>query len=316
VNQQPNLFNSQSRFDPAHWQQPIAPIPLQKDNAGDNLFNLIPPEGILALTLSFSAKSVHLGKILDYLYKEQDMKLTSREDISDFLGIPLARTRSTFYIMRRTGLVSSKNQITEFGKLICKINPYFDNAGMLWFYHYSLASNANLVIWSYLFNQAFHLKSEIPLNEITHDLSILSGKWSEISLRKKVPAEAAGILNSYIEGFLYPLNLVSKYETGVYICSTNPTSVPDLVWLAAILAYRDRYYPGAPSLEVPLIVDAHFAPGRLFRANEMETRTRLDTINDLGLISVETRSGLDQVRFKRDITWLSALALYLQGNAA
>ena len=78
--------------------------------------------------------------------------------------------------------------------------------------------------------------------------------------------------------------------------------------------YRDRYYPRAASLEVPLITRANYSPGRVLRQNEVAIRRRLDELHNAGLLAIETRSGLDQVRFKRDMTWLLAIAKFLQGT--
>ena len=88
--------------------------------------------------------------------------------------------------------------------------------------------------------------------------------------------------------------------------------IPPLIWLASILAYRDRYYAKAATLETHLLVDANFSPGRLFRQNEASVRRALDVLHNAGLLTAESRLGLDQVRFKGDFTWLSALTRYLQ----
>jgi hypothetical protein len=317
VNHQPNLFDDKPRFNPTRWQQPIAPILIQKDSVQNSFPDLIPDDCILSLTRHYDIQSIHISKILQLLFNQTNkINGLTRQELANTLSIPLARIQGTFSTMRKIELVTSDNRLSQFGELIYHTKPYLDDSGLLWFFHFLLASNASNIIWGYLFDNALNKNGKLYIRDITQDFSVLSGKWSEKSLNKKVPREVTAIFNAYLVGFLSPLQLISKFETGEYYYESNTVTVPDLIWLAALLAYRDRYYPNAPSLEVPLIVDAHFAPGRLFRANEMETRTRLDAINDLGLISVETRSGLDQVRFKRDITWLSALALYLQGGVS
>ena len=51
---------------------------------------------------------------------------------------------------------------------------------------------------------------------------------------------------------------------------TDEFDIPPYVWLSSILAYRDRFYPGAASLETHLLIDADFSPGRLFRQKKKE----------------------------------------------
>ena len=72
--------------------------------------------------------------------------------------------------------------------------------------------------------------------------------------------------------------------------------------------------PGASSLEVPLLTHANYSPGRILRQNEVAARQAMDELHNAGQLTVETRSGLDQVRFKREKNWLSTIAEYLQGD--
>jgi hypothetical protein len=104
-------------------------------------------------------------------------------------------------------------------------------------------------------------------------------------------------------------------DKGHYLLITDAFDIHPLIWLSSILAYRDRYYPGVASLESHLLVDAHFSPGRIFHQKEEMVRQALDKLHNSGFITVETRLGLDQVRFKREITWISAIARYFEEGA-
>lgn len=315
---QPNLFDDPQKTQKTEsLDQSIDVILLQKDKPNATFLDLVPDTALLALTRQYGVQSIHISKILNYLnIKNIEGQEIVREEISDELAITWARTQGTLNVIRKIGLITPHNKLTQFGQLVLSECPYVDKVGLLWLFHYLLGSNANLVLWSYLFNTAFYKNEEISIQDITHDLSVLSGKWSENSLKEKVPGESGGIIKAYTEGFLKSLNLINKLELGKYNCASNTHSIPILVWLSVILVYRDLYYPGAPSLEVPLIVDGNFSPGRIFRQNQESVRKALDELHNAGLLSVEARSGLDQVRFKKDITWLSAIARYLKGENA
>jgi hypothetical protein len=313
---QPPLFDEHpKRKEHDNWDQVIEAISIQKDIPGNRLLDLVPQAALLALTRQYGVQSIHISKILNYLSKRSaERQGIVREEISSELAITWARTQGTLNVIRKIGLITPHNKLTKFGQLVLSTCPYIDNPGLLWLFHYILGSNANLVIWSHLFNGVFYKKEEISILDITQDFSILSGRWSENSLKEKVPGEAGGIIKGYTEGFLKPLNLLSRLDLGKYACASNTQIIPGLVWLSAILIYRDLYYPSAPSLEIPLIIDANFSPGRIFRQNQMSVRKSLDEMHNVGLLTVETRSGLDQVRFKRETTWLSAIAHYLEGG--
>jgi len=314
--QQPNLFDEPlDQQKEENFDQKIETIKLRKDSVDMNYVDLVPDTALLALTRQYGIQAIHISKILNYLHKKDvEEQGINREDISNEFSMTWARTQGTLNVVRKIGLITSHNKLTNFGNLVLKESPYIDNSGLLWLFHYILASNANLVLWSYLFNFAFYKREEISIQEITQDLSVLSGRWSENSLKEKVPGETGGILKSYTEGFLNPINLITKLNYGTYECGYNTSIIPTLIWLAAILIYRDQYYPGATSLEVPLIVDANYSPARILRQGQLEIRKSLDELHNGNFITVETRSGLDQVRFKREVNWLSVMADYLKGK--
>jgi hypothetical protein len=314
---QPTLFDDTPKKQKLDfWKQEIEPIQIQKDTANTELVDLVPPSALLALTRRYDIQAIHISRILNYLNeKASEGEEIVREEISKELAVTWARTEGTLNVIRKLHLITPHNKLTQFGKLVLSENPYLDNTGLLWLFHYLLSSNANLVLWSHLFNGLFFKLDEISMQDITQEMSILSGRWSEKSLKDKVPGESGGIIKTYVEGFLKPLNLITKLDRNKYDCSSNTHIIPDLIWLSAILIYRDQYYAGAPSLEIPLIVDGNFSPGRIFRQDQASVRQALDQLHNAGMLSVETRSGLDQVRFKRDATWLSVAAQYLRGES-
>jgi len=168
-------------------------------------------------------------------------------------------------------------------------------------------------LWSNLFNLHFPENEYLSKSQISQRFQVLEGKWSSYSVRKKIPQELNAILKTYTTEFFAELGLIEDYD-GEYHIGWNTGLIPNLIWVSSLLIFRDRYYPGASSLEVRLIAQSHFSPGRILRVNEVNVRKALDELHNANLLTVETRSGLDQVRFKRDITWLSAIEAYLQGE--
>jgi hypothetical protein len=314
MSKQLSLFVSSQSNQSGVWAQSPEVISLQKDLPGVSLIDLIPTNARLELTRHYEIQSMHLSRILQLLNNPRDSK-PNNEAVAQHLSIPSARTKATFAFGRKAGLFTSDYSLTSFGNLVHTENPYLDDKGLLWLLHYVLASNANLVIWSTAFNDLSVNKSEVDLGEITQRLSNASGKWSELTLKKKAPAELRGTFRCYTEEIFSPLDLITHVGGTKYEFNSNTAIIPPLIWLSSLLVYRDQYYPGAPSLEIPLIVDGNFSPGRIFRQSQASVRKALDELHNAGLLSVEARSGLDQVRFKRDATWLSVAAQYLRGES-
>jgi hypothetical protein len=304
---------SPSETDPI---QALEPIELLKDKPGAKLAELVPDGASLELNRHYEIRAIHVGRILAALGEKLAAGGTlTRDQIARQLSMTRALTDGTMNVMRRMELVDTKTRITSLGALSLAYSPYLDNIGLLWLLHYLLASNARLVLWSNLFNLSLHNYEELSLQQIAESFRPLQGRWSPKTMDDKIPLELNGILKTYTQALFAPLGLLHKSDTGFYQGSWDAAGMPLLVWLSVILAYRDRYYSGASALETPLIVRGHYSPGRILRQNEATLRRTLDELHNAGLLTVETRSGLDQVRFKREHTWLSAAARHLRREA-
>lgn len=312
-----SLFNHEPENDQHifNLKQTLDPISVNKDISGARLTDLVPEKATLALTRGYGIRAVQVGRILKLLQekREEDGAIT-REEVGHVLSMTWAAAQSYINVMRHIGLIDRKTRITPFGSLVLMYSPFIDNTGVLWLLHYILGSNANLVLWSNLFNIAINEMEEFSIYEITKIFQVLDGRWSEKTLSKKVPRELGAILKTYSEDMFFPLRIINKEDTGNYQAFWSTGILPSLVWLSVLLVYRDRYYSGASALEVPLIVHGQYSPGRILRQNEVELRRALDDLHNADLLTVETRSGLDQVRFRREHTWLSTIAEHMQGN--
>lgn len=313
---QPNLFDVNNPPKPAPQEQGIEPIPIHKDAPGITLQEMIPEKAALEVVKHYEPRAIYIGRFLAELESINPVgKVISRSEIGKSMGVNKAQSEGAFAAMGYMLMVDSRTHITPFGELVKNRSPYLDNQGLLWFLHYLLASNAQLVLWSNLFNFVFFQKDEVTNQEILDAFQVLHGRWSEKTIKDKIPLEANAILKTYTEALFAALGLISKEDKAHYCSYWNTASIPVLIWLATILVFRDRYYPNAASLEIPLLVNSHYSPGRILRQKETQTRQALDALHNAGLLTVETRSGLDQVRFKRDGNWLAAVKRHLNGES-
>ena len=314
---QPSLFDPDRLPQPAPKEQVVEPINIHKDEPGAILTDLVPDDALLALNRGYGIRALIAGRILRLLEDTRNQtSAITRDKIAERLSIPWALVQGTMNVMRKSELVNAKTRITSFGQLALTHDPYFDNAGLLWLFHYIVASNAALVLWSNIFNSVLDLNEQITVNETVDYFKVLEGKWSAKTVNDKSRHEVGGIYKTYTEDMFSKLGLIGKEETGLYQAYSNTATLPPMVWLSILLVYRDRYYPGVSSLEIPLIVRANYSPGRILRQKEVYIRQALDELHNASLLTVETRSGLDQVRFKREITWLTAISSYLSGEKA
>lgn len=311
--QQPEEENTIVQNTSFNLVQEIEPIVLDKDRASARLTELIPEDATLELVLHYETRSVQVSRILSLLEKACNAgESYSRDEISQQLNMTRAAGIGTINVMRRIALVDRQNVITPFGLQVLNASPYLDDLGLLWLLHYLLASNAQLILWANLFDRVLLDKDQITVTEAAKEYQSLAVRWSQYSVKKKIPQELKAIFKTYAQELFSYLRLIRESKDGVYEAFWETGKIPPLIWLSTLLIYRDRYYPGVASLEVPLIVRGHFSPGRILRQNEAAVRRSLDELHNRGMLTVETRSGLDQVRFKRETTWLKAAIQYLQ----
>jgi len=307
----------ESRAPEPPFEQELEPIPINKDAGGGSLVDLIPDDALLALNRGYPIRASHVSRILRAAQERRaEKEPIKRDDLAVELSISWARIQGTINVMRKAELLKPKNAPTPLGNLVLAHSPHLDDVGLLWFLHFLLASNALLVLWSHLFNQALAGRDEIAIADVTAQYTALTGRWSTKTLEDKAPNELGGIIRTYSDEMFAPLELLGRHGVGAYDAPRDTGVIPPFMWLACLVVYRDRYYPGAASLETPLIVDAHFSPGRILRQREAAVRRALDELHNAGLLAVETRSGLDQVRFRRETTWLSAVQRYFEEKAA
>ena len=100
-----------------------------------------------------------------------------------------------------------------------------------------------------------------------------------------------------------------EQEHGKYHPIRNQ-DIPVFILLASIIRFRDVYFTGASAIGINEICDAENSPGRLFFLDESFLRTKLETLKRNGLIGIESRADLDQVRLGSDMTFEGVLEQY------
>lgn len=309
-----NLFNDAPRKpDPVGpGDQILEPIPLDKDQL-HTPEDLVPPDSRIFITLNYDVTNALLSRLLRAFNENEESKIDmNRKEIASALTIPTKRIEGLAGFASKAELIKGKNNLTPFGKLVLKSDPHILNTGLLWFFHYLMVSNARLLLWSRLFNSIYYQVDEVTSNDVIRFFIDVKGETSDKQFLKSGRDEFKSVLHTYSDSLFKSLGLVLRIDERKYIVISDEFPIPPSIWLASILAYRDRYYPGAATLETSLLVDANFSPGRLFRQGDKTVRRVLDRLHAQGMLTVERSLGLDQVRFKSEFTWLSAVARHLQ----
>ena len=105
----------------------------------------------------------------------------------------------------------------------------------------------NLVIWNRLFNKI--LSTEYKNREMMMKYFLdLKEELSEYTFNRNIRKEIKMIMDTYIYERFGTIGLINN-EEDKYSCNTN-SSMPDLILLASIVYFRDKYYAGASALNI------------------------------------------------------------------
>mgnify|MGYP001019020213 CR=1 FL=1 len=196
---------------------------------------------------------------------------------------------------------------TNMGSIIYKHDEFLQNEGTLWLMHYLQSTNEYMLIWNRVMN-ALYGKEKVTRYEMDSLFEDLQGQVSDYTYKHHISQEVRVLLDAYCNQRFSKLNLLKK-EDDYYIIHRN-SDVHDFILLCVIILYRDIHYTGATALNIDEVCNANNSPGRIFILDEHIMRKRLERLKNKGMINIESRGDLDQIRFKEEIVFEKVLERY------
>jgi hypothetical protein len=266
----------------------------------------------IQVTNSFAIQFSYLSQLLLFAAKNQDKPKISRADYVDYLGLTERHVESICSVAVALGLVSSqKLAITQMGKTMAEGDPYLEYTGSLWLLHYIISSNSKWLIWNTLMNEVFPTKHEITSEEAKASFNHLREKLSKFTVTKKIQREIAIVLDAYTNKALSKLALVTKEDSSYTF--HKPDHIPPEILTATILIFRQRYNPTASGVCMEALIHESNSPGRILNLEESTMRKILEQAHQKGLLYIERKADLDQIRFRGGITIENLLKTYYEG---
>ena len=199
-------------------------------------------------------------------------------------------------------------------------DPYLEHPGSLWLLHWRLAGRpGRATAWHWAFNE-FHeprFDRELMRRRLQRRCEELSesGKLgkdrtiSDVTLRRDIEclirtyfAVAGGARRApedSIESPLAELGLVQKAGVGeLFNFRRGPkASLPDEVFLFALIEFWRTYFPGRRSFSVDFLAFERGSPGQVFLLDEEAVAERLVRLDDLtdGALRWDESSGMRQL---------------------
>lgn len=251
----------------------------------------------------------------------------------DTLGVGANMMKSIKYWLRVTGLTEEERaeggkrvQVpTDFGNLVYKRDPYFEDIGTLFICHYYLVSNFNLATsWNIIFNKTnvTEMTKEEMKNLIENKILVLNpaAKLNE----KGILDDCGCIIKSYVsdkndfkdpeDNMICPftqLRLLEKKKgrgNENIIVKTMPYK-KDLNELIVLYVILDNLNEKRETTINRLIEDENNI-GKVFNLDKNSINEYVDILKNAGYLNVNRTAGLNTITIKEDITKESILEKY------
>lgn len=274
---------------------------------------VLPQDAKLQVTNGYSPRFDQISRLLNYVAGRRDVGRIPQSDIADAVGLSARQVANLASLAVAMGLLRRVvYKPTKLGSLVVRHDPFFDDPGTLWICHYQIASEARHVIWNRMANRILpEAEQPVTAADVAAQFYDLRERFSAKSVAKHVPKELQAFFRAYTDYRFSKLEYLAGIDGG-YLLSHRPEAVPGPVLLVLALQYRDCHRPGATGVEIPDLCHSDNSPGRLLNLSELSVREILESLNRRGLLSIESRANLDQIRFRPDLSALDVLGAYYE----
>jgi len=288
----------------------------EKDPQAHDKTSILPEKSVRAskiqVTNSFAIQFSYLSQFLQYAAGNNDRPKISRSEYVTHLGLTERHAEAVCSVAVAFGLIAPRTLVvTEVGKTMAEGDPYLEYTGTLWTLHYTVASNKKWLIWNTLLNEVFSTRQKTTPEEAWESFSGLRDKLSKFTMNNKLRREIATILDCYTTKSFNKLGIIQKEDSEYVFHRTD--QIPPEILTAATLVFRQRYNPNASGVSMETLIKAPNSPGRILNMEESTMRRIFDQANHRGLLFIERKADLDQIRFREGITVETLLRMYYEG---
>jgi len=233
------------------------------------------------------------------------------DQLSNIIGFNRRKSRIILNFLADLGL-SQKRTLkgTRLGEIIYKYDDFLQQEATLWLLHYLQSTNEYLIIWNRVMNHLFNV-DQVTREDLLALFEDLKDSLSDYTYKHHIGKEIRIILDAYTNQRLSKLNLLET-EDDHYTVHRN-SDIPDLILLCAIIFYRDQHYPGATAVDINELCTANNSPGKIFILDEHIIRSKIESLKNKGIINIESRGDLDQIRFREELNIEAILEEYYLG---
>lgn len=243
----------------------------------------------------------------------------------DKLGVGSNMVKSIRYWLQATGLTEEKrvkgskrehNLTEDFGEIINKYDPYFEDIFTLWLLHYKIASNKEFCTSWYLFFNEFK-GEEFTKDDFMENMKFLMNKFvkGKKFSEKSLEDDCQCILKSYcyenyednnpeenIMSIFNELHILEKKKNkrGTEYFFRKKPYMNKLDKLVVYYVIIDNIKNENGSTSISNILEDSCNAGKIFNLDRNMLNEYLDMLMNEGYIDINRTAGLDKIYIKRN----------------
>jgi hypothetical protein len=230
-------------------------------------------------------------------------------DLAATIGVADRKVENLGSLANMLGLIRKGSyKPTLLGLLIYERDPFFDDAGTLWFLHYVIGSDPRAIIWNRIVNAIIPKQPRFTRERLRATFDDLREWFSPDSIKKHVLKEINTFLDAYTNQSFARL-VYLRVEGEGYALGYRAPILP-LVLAASIAHFRGDRRAGDTAVSIPDLCAAPNSPGVVFQLPEDRMRAMLEELKTQPGISLESRADLDQLRISPDLTDIELMKRY------
>ncbi len=265
--------------------------------------------------------------------KDGSVFMSGNTNPMDTFGIGSNMVKSLRYWLQAVGLTEENRKgkryqtLTELGKIIYEHDKYFQEIGSLWLIHYKLCTNLELATsWYVFFNLFDYLEfSKVDFHNRLVKVIRMQDGFKEVPADRTIEDDFNCIINTYLPkskvnpkkdnpennvecplSELGLIDLVSK-EKKIYRKSRpNIDDIPPLIVLAILLDNAES----KTEIQISKLLNDIGNIGKVFNLDTANLINILYELERLGYLDVVLTAGLDVVKIKTEMSFLSCIDKY------
>jgi hypothetical protein len=253
---------------------------------------------VLVVSNGYSLDFSEISRMIECIRNSEKTgkQLGSRGDLATALGSSMRRVEALHKLGAGLGIFEQRSvRLTPLGTIVAARDQYFDDPGTLWLVHFLIGSQPHLYVWNRLVNSVVARNAAFSFDMAKRAFSDARVLYAGRTVMRRVQKEITTFLNAYTQQKFENLAYIREAAPQIYRSGTDNT-ISAFAFFITVASYRERFWPGAATLDTGLVIDEANSPGRVLNLTRRQVRDLLEEIEGLGYLYVETRADLDQVR--------------------